>query len=66
LYGAKKRHPSKKREIDGTSTCGHYLMGEYNNQPKVGVGEGLEGREMVRWAITKRWDFSPSFGGSNK
>jgi hypothetical protein len=32
-----------KRE-DGTSTLVyHHLMGKYNNQPKVGVGKGLEG-----------------------
>jgi hypothetical protein len=42
LYGASKWHPSKKREKDGTSTLGgHHSMGEYNNQPKVGIGEGL-------------------------
>jgi hypothetical protein len=57
LYGAPKWHPSKKREKDRTSTLGgHHSMGEYNNQPKVGVGEVFEGREMVRWAITKGWD----------
>jgi hypothetical protein len=42
---------------------GHHSMGVDNNQPKVGIGEGLEGREMVRWAITKGWDIFPSFGG---
>jgi hypothetical protein len=44
LYRAPKWHPSKKREKDGTSILGgHHSMGEYNNQTKVGVGEGLEG-----------------------
>jgi hypothetical protein len=44
LYRAPKWHPSKKREKDRASTLGgHHLMGEYNNQPQVGVGEGLEG-----------------------
>ncbi len=43
LYGAPKWHPSKKREKDRTSTLGgHHLMGEYNNKPNIGVGEGLE------------------------
>jgi hypothetical protein len=41
-------------------------MGEYSNHTKVGVGEGLEGGEMVRWAIRKGWDIFPSFGGLNK
>jgi hypothetical protein len=67
LYGAPKWHPSKKREKDGTSTLGgHHLMGEYNNQPEVGVGKEFEGGEMVRWAITKGWGVFPSFGGLNK
>jgi hypothetical protein len=66
-YWAPKWHPSKKREKDRTLTLGgHHSMGEYNNKPKVGVGKGLEGREMVRWAITKGWDIFSSFGGSNK
>jgi hypothetical protein len=48
LHGAPKWHPSKKREEDGTSTLGcHHSMGEYNNQPKVGIGKGLEGGETV-------------------
>ncbi len=67
LYGAPKWHPSKKRENKWTLTLGgHYLMKEYNNQPKVGIGEGLEGGKTVRWAIMKGWDIFPSFGGSNK
>jgi hypothetical protein len=64
LYGVLKWHPSEKREKVGTLTLGgHHSMGEYNNQPKLGVGEGLEGRERVRWAIMKGWDVFPSFGG---
>ncbi len=64
LYGAPEWHPSKKREKDGTSTLGgHHSMEEYNNQPKVSIGEGLEGGETVRWAITKGWDVFTSFGG---
>ncbi len=44
LHGAPKWHLSKKREKDGTLTLDdHHSMGEYNNQPKIGVGEGLEG-----------------------
>jgi hypothetical protein len=44
FYGAPKWHLSKKREKDRTLTLGsHHLMGEYNNQPKVGIGKGLEG-----------------------
>jgi hypothetical protein len=54
----------KKREKDGTLTLGgHHLMVEYNNQPKVGVGEGLEGGKTVCWVIMKGWDIFPSFGG---
>ncbi len=41
-------------------------MEEYNNHTKVGVSEGLEGGEMVHWAITKGWDIFPSFGGLNE
>jgi hypothetical protein len=53
--------------MDGTFTLGgHHLMGEYSNQPKVSVAEGLEGGETVHWAITKGWDVFPSFGGLNK
>ncbi len=57
----------KKREKDGTLTLGgHHSMGEYNKHPKVGVGEGLEGGERVRWEITKGREIFPSFGGLNK
>ncbi len=38
-------------------------MGEYNNQLKVGIGEGLEGGEIVRWAIIKGGTFSHRLGG---
>jgi hypothetical protein len=67
LYGVPKWHPLKKREQDETLTLvGNHSMGEYNNQPKIGIREGFEGGETVRWAITKGWDILQSFGGSNK
>jgi hypothetical protein len=41
-------------------------MEECNNQPKVGIGKGLVGGEMVRWEITKGWDVFPLFGGQTR
>jgi hypothetical protein len=67
LYGVPKWHPSKKKEKDRTSTLdGHHSMGDYNNQPKVGVGKGFKGVETARLAKTEGWDISPTFGGSTK
>ncbi len=38
LFGASKRNTSKIRERDVTSALGgHLLVGQHNNQPKVGV-----------------------------
>jgi hypothetical protein len=32
-------------------------------RPKVGGSKGGEVGDIARWAITKEWDITPSFGG---
>jgi hypothetical protein len=62
-FGAPKHNPSKNREREGVSALGgHLLVGQHNNQPKVGVcgrrdiGEGVQpgrnvwgGRRTIVW-----------------
>jgi hypothetical protein len=66
LFGAPKWHQSKNREMGRALPLGGYhSMGRHNNQPKVGGSKGGEVGETAHWAITKGWDATPSFGGSN-
>ena len=42
-FGVLKRNPLKNRERDGVSALGgHLLVGQHNNQPKVGVHSGRD------------------------
>jgi hypothetical protein len=60
LFGAPKHNTSKIRERDVTLALGgHLLVGQHNNQPKVGIrgrrdiGEGARsGRNMWGWCHT--------------
>jgi hypothetical protein len=63
LFGVPKRNPSKNRERDGVLALGgHLLVGQHNNQPKVGVcgrrdiGEGAQpGRNVWDGCCTIVW-----------